>query len=133
MKKTITNYAFRTRLDLPYAQAVEKVKEALKDEGFGVLTEIDSKATFKQKLEIDFRNYVILGACDPHLAQKALTKDFEIGLLLPCNVIVYEDGEKIEVAIVDPKTMLTIMENPELDNIAEDARERLQRVIQSLA
>jgi len=130
--KTITDYAFRTRLDLPYEQAVERVTAALKAEDFGVLTEIDVKATLKKKLNAEFRRYVILGACNPPLAHQALQTELEIGLLLPCNVVVYEEDGGSVVAIVDPISMLGVVENPELNPVADEARTRLQRVIEAL-
>ncbi len=132
MTKTITDYAFRTRLDLPYEQAVEKVTAALKEQGFGVLTKIDVQATLKQKLGADFRKYVILGACNPPLAHQALNTELEIGLLLPCNVIVYQADGGSMVSIVDPISMLGVVESPGLDPIANEARARLQRVIEAL-
>ena len=134
MEKAITEYALRTELDLPYAQAVGRVVAALKDEGFGVLTEIDVKATLKKKLGVDFRKYVILGACNPALAHQALSTELELGLLLPCNAIVYEreDGGSV-VSIVDPISMLGVVESPELTPVAEEARARLQRVIKALS
>ena len=132
MTKTVTDYAYRTKLDLPYEQAVEKTTAALKEEGFGVLTEIDVKATLKKKLEADFRNYVILGACNPPLAHQALNTELEIGLLLPCNVIVYEENGGSVVSIVDPISMLGVVENPGLKPVADEARTRLQRVIEAL-
>jgi uncharacterized protein (DUF302 family) len=109
------------------------VTEALKQEGFGILTQIDVKETLKKKLNVDFPKYVILGACNPHLAHKALSAETEIGLLLPCNVIVYErkDGSTV-VAAQDPDAALGIVGNPGLAPIAKDARERLVRVIESL-
>ncbi len=133
MTKTVTDYAYRVRLDLPYEQAVETVTAALKDEGFGVLTEIDVQETLKKKLDVDFRNYVILGACNPPLAHQALNTELEIGLLLPCNVIVYEDGEESVAAIVDPISMLGVVENRDLTPVAEEARTRLRRVADTLA
>ncbi len=126
------NYAFRTRLDLPYEQAIEQVTAALKGEGFGVLTEIDVKDTLKKKLGADFRKYTILGACNPSLAHQALEADLEIGLLLPCNVIVYERTGGSTVSIVDPISMLGVVEKPDLDSIASEARARLGRVIGAL-
>lgn len=132
MSQTNTAYGMRTRVDLPYEQAVENVTAALKAEGFGVLTEIDVQATLKNKLDVDFRKYVILGACNPSLAHQALTAELEIGLLLPCNVIVYEEGGTSVIAIVDPHAMLGVVENSALDVIASEARARLQRVIESL-
>lgn len=132
MTESITGYATRTLLDLPYEQAIEKVTSALKEEGFGVMTEIDVQATLKQKLDVDFRKYMILGACNPSLAHEALKVENEIGLLLPCNVIVYEDDGKSVVSIVDPVSMFGVVKNPDLDSVAEEARARLQRVIKSL-
>ncbi|HHH41697.1 MAG TPA: DUF302 domain-containing protein [Chloroflexi bacterium] len=127
-----TEYAFRTTLSLPYEQAVEEVTAALKKEGFGILTEIDVKATLKQKLDADFRRYVILGACNPPLAHQALQTELEIGLLLPCNVIVYEADGGSTVAIVDPVVMMSVVGNPDLEPVALEARTRLQRALESL-
>ena len=124
-----TDDTLRARLNLPYAQAVEQATLALKAEGFGILTEIDVQATLKKKLDVDFRKYSILGACNPPLAHQALTNDLEIGLLLPCNVIVYEDDGGSVVSIVDPIAMLNVTGNPALESIASEARVRLQRVI----
>lgn len=132
MTKTVSEYAYRTRLDLPYEQAVERVTTALKNEGFGVLTEIDVQATLKKKLAADFRRYIILGACNPPLAHQALQTELEIGLLLPCNVIIYEQDGGSVVAIVDPISMLGVVENPALNPVAEEARARLKRVIKAL-
>jgi len=133
MTKTITDYAYRTELSLPYEEAVEHVIAALKEEGFSVLTEIDVKATLNKKLDADFRKYTILGACNPPLAQRALQEELEIGLLLPCNVIVYESDGGSVVSIVDPLSMLGIVENPGLEPIANEARSRLCRVYESLS
>src|SRR3972149_3251904 len=99
----------RTTLNLPFEQAIQKTTDALKAEGFGVLTQIDMKATLKQKLNVDFRRYVILGACNPPLAYRALSANLEVGLLLPCNVTVYEEGERSLVTAVDPVEMLGIL------------------------
>ena len=128
-----TEYGFRTTLNVPYEEAIEKATAALKEEGFGVLTEIDVKATLKKKLNADFRRYIILGACNPKLAYQALQHELEIGLLLPCNVIVYEtdEGQSV-ISIVDPLSMLGVVENPKLDLIAQEARTRLQRLIEAL-
>jgi uncharacterized protein (DUF302 family) len=128
----IGQYAYKIKTDYPYEQAVERVIEALKQEGFGVLTEIDVQATLKKKLDVDFRKYVILGACNPPLAHRALTTEQDIGLLLPCNVIVYEEGGGSVVGILDPISMMSVTENPDLDPVAEEAKERLQRVAGSL-
>ena len=119
---------FQSRLNLPYEQALEKVTEALKAEGFGVLTSIDVKETMKKKLGVDFRKYTILGACNPPLAHQALSARPDVGLLLPCNVIVYEEGEGTVVNIIDPLSMSTFIQDPVLDSVAEEARQRLQRV-----
>jgi uncharacterized protein (DUF302 family) len=124
--------ALRTKLAIPYDQAIERVTAALKTEGFGVLTEIDVKATLRKKLDVDFRRYAILGACNPPLAHRALSTALDIGLLLPCNVIVYEDDGGSAVAILDPLAMLSIVDNPDLETVATEARARLQRVIDAL-
>jgi uncharacterized protein (DUF302 family) len=133
MSNAIADLALRIELDVPYEQAVERVTEALKKEGFGVLTEIDVKATLKKKLDADFRKYAILGACNPPLAHRALSTQLEIGLLLPCNVIVYEENGSSVVSIVDPISMLGVVEDPELKPVADEARARLQRVAQALS
>ncbi|HKJ66844.1 MAG TPA: DUF302 domain-containing protein [bacterium] len=122
----------KVTLDVPYEQAIQAVTAALKKEGFGVLTDIDVKATLKKKLDADFRKYVILGACNPKLAHRALNTDLEIGTLLPCNVVVYENNGGSEVLIVDPISMLGVVENPALDEVAGEAKERLARVKQAL-
>ncbi len=127
-----TEYQFRAELNVPYEEAIERATVALKNEGFGVLTEIDVKATLKKKLDAEFREYVILGACNPNLAHQALQQELELGLLLPCNVIVYEQDSGSVVSIVDPLTMLGAVENPALQPIAEEAAERLQRVAEKL-
>ena len=133
MAKTIADYGLRARLDMPYEQAVEKVTAALKEEGFGVLTEIDVKATLKKKLDADFRSYIILGACNPPLAHQALSTELAIGLLLPCNVIVYEEDGGSVLSIVDPISMLGVVESAELEPVADDARARLERVIEAVS
>lgn len=120
-------------MDTPYEKAVGKVTEALKAEGFGVLTEIDVQATFKKKLDADFRRYVILGACNPNLAHRALTASLDIGLLLPCNVIVYEEGAGSVVSLVDPLSMLGMADAVGLDEVAGEARTRLERVRDALS
>lgn len=126
-------YGFERRLQgSSFDQAVEQVSEALKTEGFGVLTEIDVKATLKKKIDADFRPYLILGACNPSLAQRALQSDPHIGLLLPCNVVVQEDEEGVLVSIADPAAMLKLAENPAVEPVAKEAEERLRRVIEHL-
>ena len=128
-----TNYGFGARVRMPYEQAVSRVKELLQAEGFGVLTEIDVKETMKQKLDEEFRKYVILGACNPTLAHRAFGVELEIGLLLPCNVIVYEDDGGAVVSIMDPIAALGVVGNEKLRPIAAEARERLERVIWKLS
>jgi uncharacterized protein (DUF302 family) len=130
-----TQYAFSRIVDLSFDQAMEKARTALKEEGFGVLSEIDIKEKLKEKLDVDFRRYTILGACNPPLAYKTLQEELNIGLLLPCNVIVYEADEagKTVVAAVDAKAMLSVVGNNEtLNQVASEVNERLQRVIGSL-
>ena len=120
---------FGCTIAMPYAAAIETVTAALKEEGFGVLTEIDVKATMKKKLDVDFRPYVILGACNPSLAYRALQIEPELGLLLPCNVIVYaHDDGKSTVSIVNPLQMLGVMDNVALREVANEANAKLHRV-----
>ncbi len=128
----MTEFGFKTVLSLNYEAALEKVTEALKAEGFGVLTSIDVKETMKKKLGVDFRRYAILGACNPPLAHRALSARPELGLLLPCNVIVYQEGDETVVNVVDPLAMFQFVDVPELESVAAEARQRLQRVSQSL-
>jgi uncharacterized protein (DUF302 family) len=126
-------YGIRTTLAVTYDRAVEKVIAALKTEGFGVLTEIDVQATLKNKLNAESRRYVILGACNPPLAFQALTSEVEIGLLLPCNVIVYEDDQGgAVVSALNPMVALGVVDNPALLSVADQASERLRRVVASL-
>lgn len=121
------------RLQGDLASAVQRVTEALKAEGFGVLTEIDVKETLKKKLNVDFRPYKILGACNPGLAYRALSAAPEVGLLLPCNVVVAQvDETQVDVSLVDPMSMLGFVGRPELAPIAEEARTKLVRVAQAL-
>lgn len=132
---TIPHYAFGTTLrDVPFEDALGRVIDALKNEGFGVLTEIDIRATLKKKLDVDFRPYVILGACNPPLAKRALDVEPGIGLLLPCNVIVEqtEDGQ-VRIAIADPKAMFALVDNTAALPVAEEAEARLRRVVDALA
>ncbi len=126
------NYAYVTTLEKGVNEAISLVTEALKQEGFGILTVIDVKETLKKKLDVDYTPYVILGACNPQLAYRALTEEADIGLLLPCNVIVRQIEDGTLVAAVDPIKMLGVVENPNLIPIAEEAREKLRRVIRSL-
>ena len=123
----------RATLNLPYEQAVLKTTDTLKAEGFGVLTQIDVQATLKQKINADFRRYVILGACNPALAHRALSANLNVGLLLPCNVTVYEEGNGSVVTAVNPvETLGVLKEDSETHEVAVEARTRLQRVIASL-
>ena len=130
-----SKYGLSKTVNLPYDAAVEKTRSALKDEGFGVLCEIDLKEKLKEKLGVDFRNYVILGACNPPLAYQTLQQEIDIGLLLPCNVIVYESDEtgKSVVAAIDAKTMLSVVGgNATLDAVATEVNEKLQRVVNQI-
>jgi len=117
---------------MTFEQAVESVTTALQEEGFGVLTVIDVKDTLKRKLDVDFRRYVILGACNPVLAERALEAEPQVGLLLPCNVVVQEAERGLMVSILAPKAMFRVVENPALAEVAEEADERLQRVMDAL-
>lgn len=128
-----TQIGFTVRLQTDFATAIQRVTEALKVEGFGVLTEIDVKATMKNKLDVDFRPYKIFGACNPALAHRALTAAPEVGLLLPCNVTVSQEGEGlVNVSIVDPTAMLGVVQRPNLEAVAQEARAKLERVAASL-
>ena len=123
----------RTFANTSHDEAYDRVVEALKEEGFGVLTEIDVKSTLKAKLGVDFRPYTILGACNPPLAHKALTSELALGLLLPCNVVVTEDEEgNAIVSIVNPREMFKVVDNDELMSIAGEVDARVQRVLESL-
>lgn len=135
MVEQTTRYGIGTTVNLSYEQAVERTREALAKEGFGVLTEIDVAATFRKKLDVDFRPYVILGACNPPLAHKALLAELDIGLLLPCNVVVYaadEPGTSV-VTAMDPVEALQLTGNDAVRPLAEDVRSRLERVLNDVA
>lgn len=125
-------YGFGTTLDLPVEQAIERVTAALKEEGFGVLTTIDVQKTMKEKLDVDFEPYVILGACNPHLAHRALGAVHDIGLLLPCNVIVHAEGDQTRIEVADPIAMMRIVGNSALDSVAQEARSRLESAVERL-
>jgi len=133
MIPTTQSLGLTTTLQVDYATALQKVTDALKTEGFGVLTEIDVKETLKKKLDVDFHPYKILGACNPTLAHRALSAAPEVGLLLPCNVTVSEvEAGRVQVSIIDPLIMMSVVEGAVLQPIAQEARERLNRVIVAL-
>ncbi len=128
-----SDYGLRKELPgTPYSEAVDRVTAALKEEGFGVLTTIDVKATLKEKIDVDFRPYVILGACNPHLANQALNQDDTIGLLLPCNVVVAETADGSEVAIAKPTAMLSVAGAAAMGEFADEAEAKLTRVLGAL-
>ena len=130
MTRTTFAYGLKVTVPLPYERAVERAREELGKEGFGVLTEIDVQATLKKKLDADFRPYVILGACNPPLAHRALEADPSIGALLPCNVVVQEmaPGE-VQIDAVDPLVAMQSIQNPALMDVAVDVKARLERVV----
>ena len=129
-----TDIGIRRTLDLPYEEAITRTTAALKAEGFGVLTQIDIQATLKEKLNADFRRYMILGACNPALAHRALSANLDVGLLLPCNVTVYEEGAGSVVTAVDPLEMLRgLAADPATHAVAVEAGTKLRRVIEQIA
>ena len=128
-----TTYTLSTRTSAPFEETVERVREELKLEGFGVLCEIDVQAALGAKLGVELEPYLILGACNPPLAHRALSTELELGTLLPCNVVVYVRDGETHVAAIDPERMLSIVENDELAPIAADVRERLCNVVRRAA
>ncbi len=130
----IRSYGFGTTIDLPYEQTVARTRGALQEQGFGVLTEIDVKQTMKAKLDFDFRPYLILGACNPPLAHRALSADLGIGLLLPCNVVVYDNGDGTStVEVMDPEAALGLVgDNPAVAEVAREAGSRLRQALDAL-
>jgi uncharacterized protein (DUF302 family) len=132
-RRRLMTYHFSKVLAIPFDQAILKVTEALKKEGFGILTEIDVRETMRKKLEVEFRNYKILGACNPSLAYQALQAEDKIGMMLPCNVIVQQHSEsEVEVSAVDPVVSMQAIENAQLGKVAEQVRNKLKAVIDSL-
>ncbi len=131
--EAIKGYAFNTVLNTSYEDAISVVTDALQEEGFGVVTEIDVKDTLKKKLDREFRKYVILGACNPPYAYQSLEADLDVGLLLPCNVIVYEtDDKRAYIAAINPISALEIIQSRELKNIAGEVSEKLKRVVEKV-
>ena len=127
------SYYFSKKVNIPYEEAIIKVSEELKKEGFGILTEIDVKETLKKKLDVDFHKYKILGACNPQYAYKALQAEDKIGLMLPCNVIVQETPDGlVEVAAIDPIASMQAVENNELGEVASGVQSKLKKVIESM-
>lgn len=132
-EQTTTALGMHVRLAQPYELALERARAALKAEGFGVLTEIDVKETLKKKLGVDFQRYIILGACNPPLAHRALGTDLDVGLLLPCNVVVYETGPgESVVGLLNPRVMATLFADPAFAAIASEAQQRFERVAAAL-
>ncbi|HEY6060570.1 MAG TPA: DUF302 domain-containing protein [Gemmatimonadales bacterium] len=130
MSATTTSYAIGRSVPLAYEQAVARIRDELQQQGFGVLTEIDVQATLKKKLDVDFKKYVILGACNPPLAYQGFQAEPDVGLLLPCNVVVYEEGPtQSRVAVLDPVAQLGISGRPDLEPLALQARERLEKAL----
>jgi uncharacterized protein (DUF302 family) len=125
-------YGFSKTTGYSFEQAVEKVTDELKKEGFGVLTTIDVKETLKNKINVDFKKYTILGACNPPLAHKALQAEEELGLLLPCNVIVYEKDKKTVVSFFDPMIMAHLVDNPGMKPVAEEVKKKLEKVLEAV-
>ncbi len=123
------NYMFKTKVFLNFREAINRVKEELKKEGFGILTEIDVKKTLKEKLEVDYEEYVILGACNPTFAYKTLQMEKDIGLLLPCNVIVYVDKGENYISVINPVGAMSITNNEKLREVAEKVGKKLKRII----
>ncbi len=126
------DYKYKKQTELEFDKAVETVKEELSKEGFGVLTEINVKETLKKKLGIESEEYIILGACNPPLAHKAINAEKDIGLMLPCNLIVYRENNKTFVSAINPKTAMSAVNNSELTKIAEEVSEKLERVMKNI-
>jgi uncharacterized protein (DUF302 family) len=123
------SYGFSKFVPMSYERAIERVTEELKKEGFGVLTTIDVKETLKKKLNVEFPKYVILGACNPSFAHQTLQADDQMGLLLPCNVVVQEKDGRTSVSVFDPMVMMKVMDNEQIRPVAEEVQQKLQRVL----
>jgi len=126
------HYGFTKELDIPYETVIEQVRKALKKEGFGVLTEIDIKEKMKEKLGLDMRKYIILGACNPPKAYQAILAEENIGLMLPCNVIVYERGGKTVLSVIRPTVAMQIVDNLELQKVAQAVEEQLKKAFDAI-
>ena len=129
----MANYGIVSKVPLAYDKSLAKARDALKAEGFGVITEIDVRKTVKEKLGVEFRPYIILGACNPPLAHRAISAEPEIGLLMPCNVCIWDNGDgTTTVAAIDVKTLFQLVQNPSLADIAEKVNGQLRRVVQAV-
>lgn len=128
----MSTYGFAKEIDMSFEKALEVTTEKLKKEGFGILTKIDVKEKFKEKLGIDFKKYVILGACNPSFAHKAIVQEENIGLLLPCNVVIYEKADKTVVSIIRPTEAMNMIENEALRKIATEVEAKLKRVFEAI-
>jgi uncharacterized protein (DUF302 family) len=128
----MTDYGIKKQIDMTYEDAVEKARQELQKEGFGVLTEIDVKATLKKKLDIDFDKYIILGACNPSMAHKALLIEQDIGLMLPCNVIVYEKDGKVFVSGIKPTVAMQMIDNDSLKKLAYEVETKLNKAVDAI-
>ena len=126
------NYGFTKEMDIPYGRVIEQVREALKNEGFGILTEIDVMEKMKEKLGFDMKEYIILGACNPANAYKAILNEENIGLMLPCNVIVYEKGSKTVLSFIRPAVAMQMIDNMELQKIAEAVEAQLKKAFDAI-
>ncbi len=124
--------AMTRRVRLPYEDAVSRIKDALKAEGFGALTEIDVKATLAEKLGVEFRDYVIIGACNPHLAHRALQADLQVGALLPCNVVVYAEGDATVISIFNPEAGMAVLDSDAIESVGTEARAKLERALNAV-
>ncbi|MBK7229604.1 MAG: DUF302 domain-containing protein [Ignavibacteriales bacterium] len=125
-------FGFSKITDYSFEQAIEKITEELKKEGFGILSSIDFKDTFNKKLSVDYKKYIVLGACNPPLAHKALQADEEVGLFLPCNIAVYEKDGKTNISVFDPIFITTVIDNPQIKSVAEEVKKKLARVLETV-